>query len=194
MNTFKKLGLTSLVLASVANPLSAAAFEGFFAGLLLGSDATLLTDERINDMKLSSSGMGVGLTLGYSFNFDGFILAPDFAFIMPFGKTKGPQNMEFKHKSSMALGLRLGMSIKDVAFPFIRLGYAMDSAEINATNEKITHSHAGFQYGAGIDVKITPELSVGVEGVATMKSKKEKNGAEAERSFSRFSVRVLYNF
>ena len=201
MTFFKKAAFLACALMTASSSVSAGAFEGLSAGLLVGTGSAAMEQKNTNDKVIKNltknvNGMSFGLTVTYGLEVaNDLVIAPDFHFSMFSAKVEADTE-NTKGKTSMALGVRFGMALRN-AFPFIRVGYAMNGVEFEdtAAKQKKSINFSSLEYGLGVDTQVTPEITVGMEGAATFKSEKEVFKPNKKKvGFSRFSLRILYNF
>ena len=161
-------------------------FEGLGFGVLPGR--SVVSDHQAHVIR-NISGNLLGFTLTYGYRLGETILAPDINVFLPYVKGDNKEQ-----KLSLALGMRFGLSFNEHAFPFVRIGYVFNSVALPSGTCLEQVNFSSIEYGLGIDVKIIPCMSIGIQGDASVAKRKAFLGQHPEYSFSRFQLRLVYLF
>ncbi|MGL5784644.1 MAG: outer membrane protein [Alphaproteobacteria bacterium] len=173
---------------SAAAPTSACNFSGFYAGLGLGYGATKhdYKSERLTagvssqntHENYAANGVTGGIFAGYGKEMGSsrVYLGLEAAYLFASEKS---QNLfgGFKKKDGFELALRLGMAMNN-ALPYLKIGFASTKFDVEGkllladNSARIIHKKSkrlsGFLIGAGIDLKMSRNVMMGLAYTYTM--------------------------
>jgi outer membrane immunogenic protein len=186
---------------SAAAPTSACNFSGFYMGLGLGygstkgdMESTTVTASvpTINEAPMVLNGVTGGIFAGYGKEMGAsrVYLGLEAAYLLSGGKFEyenSTMEIGMKKKDTLELGLRLGVAMNN-ALPYVKVGFANSKFEDKtidtiANSVKESKRLNGFLVGAGIDLKVSRNVMMGLGYTYTMykdhKSKLHADGSGA---------------
>ena len=178
MRISRLLTTTFLGGATFLAPLAADSnsFTGFGFGLNLGMNNVGLQSiaglpDGFQKVKCGLTGQQVGLGIGYGLDLSGAYVGARLGYDMRFL----PKADLLKNKNSFKFDIHFGMAIENVALPTLFIGYGMNKmelAKVSDTDTTWTKANlSGLRYGARFDVKVAPQVTVGL-GTAWWSGKK----------------------
>ncbi|MGL4427027.1 MAG: outer membrane protein [Alphaproteobacteria bacterium] len=168
---------------SASAPTSACNFSGFYMGLGLGyggtkhdfkyDGATTAGGPQTFEVPFASDGLNGGIFAGYGKEMGAsrVYLGLEVAYLLSGDKHKG-QLEEFKKKDALELALRLGVAMNN-ALPYLKVGFASSKFEEKIiTAVPYIHKKSkrlnGFLIGAGVDLKVSRNVMMGLGYTYTM--------------------------
>lgn len=170
MRIGKTLSTVSLGVVALAGSLKAesSSFTGFGAGLNLGMNSVGLQDlpnmpDGMKKVKMALTGSQVGLAVAYGMEFSGPYVGARLGYDMRFL----PKADLLRNKNSFKLDVHFGMAIENIVLPTLFVGYGMNKMEFakeasGAITWTPSTNLAGLRYGARVDFKVAPQVTVGL--------------------------------
>lgn len=209
----KKVSLLAVLLATVGITAASAdvlnggcpkAFQGFHLGANLGYGVGYVkntsTEGPVSN-KLGVSGIDGGIGTGYTHRFGNWAagIAFDANWTNSKGKNARPDDInKVRLKNSLQLYARAGYVMRDIAMPFVGLGW--DNSQWKVSHNAVSKSKRvnGLLWKAGVDFLATKHVVVGMEYTGTIAGRKSFVDGDATHKFkpqyNRFAatVKVVY--
>jgi hypothetical protein len=198
MRITRILSTVSLGVVALAGSLKAesSSFTGFGAGLSLGMNS--LTSDLIAHTpaagvipggavsKFGWTGSQVGFALSYGMEFSGPYVGARLGYDMRFL----PKEALLQNKHSLKFDAHFGMAIENIVLPTLFVGYGMNKVEF-LDEEK--QNVGGLRYGARIDFKVAPQVTVGLSSAFWSGKSKEFDERTLKLYTSETTLNVGYH-